>query len=216
MSPVLLSLIVASSATVLAALVAIPLAHRLSRAHFRGQSAIETILTLPLVLPPTVVGYALVVLFGARGLLGSWLSDAFGYTPLFRVEGAVLAAAVVSFPLLYLPAKSAFRAIDPQMIEMAALLGASRTQTFWHVSLPVAANGIYGGIALCFARALGEFGATVMVFGWNPGRLTMPIAVYSAYEQGDMSRALPIVLVLIGICFVLLALINRASVRSET
>jgi molybdate transport system permease protein len=152
-----------------------------------------------------------VVLLGGRGALGGWLNDEFGYTILFRVEGAILAAGVVSFPLLYMPAKAAFRAIDRELHEMAALLGASRTQTFWYVSLPIAANGILSGVALCFARALGEFGATVMVFGWQPGRVTMPIAIYSAYEQGRMIHALPIVLALTLICFVLLVLINRVG-----
>lgn len=212
MNPIALSLLVATAATAGVALIAIPLAYRLAHVEFRGKSALETVLTLPLVLPPTVVGYGIIVLLGARGLIGRWLSTAFDYSILFRIEGAVLAAAVVSFPLLYLPAKAAFRAIDSEMHEMAALLGASRTQTFWYVSLPIAMNGILSGLGLCFARALGEFGATVMVFGWQPGRLTMPIAIYSAYEQGDMDRALPFVIALTVICFVLLVLINRAGV----
>lgn len=211
MNTVWLSLFIASAATACAALLAIPLAYRLARAQFIGRSAIETFLTLPLVLPPTVVGYVIVVVFGARGALGGPLHDWFGYTLLFRIEGAILAAAIVSFPLIFLPTKAAFRAIEPEMLQTAALLGASRLQTLLHVSLPMAAGGIGSGIALCFARALGEFGATVMVFGWQPGRVTMPIAVYSAYEQGDTQRAWPIVLALSGICFVLLILMNRAS-----
>lgn len=211
MNPVVLSLFIASAATALVGLIGIPLAHRLSHADFRGKSAIDTLLTLPLVLPPTVAGYAIIVLFGTHGVAGSWLHSLFDYTPIFRIEGAVLAAAVVSFPLLYLPAKAAFRGVDSEMLEAAALLGASRRQTFWHVSLPTAARGILSGVALCFARALGEFGATVMVFGWQPGRVTMPIAVYSAYEQGDLGRAAPLVAALTAICFALLIVINRTS-----
>lgn len=211
MSPVWLSLFVASAATALVALVAVPLAYRLALAEFRGKVVLEALLTLPLVLPPTVVGYALVVLLGSRGVLGRWLMQAFDYSPMFRVEGAVLAAAIVSFPLLYLPAKAAFRAVDPEMHATAALLGASRLQSFWHVGLPIASGGIFGGVVLCFARALGEFGATVMVFGWQPGRVTMPIAVYSAYEQGEMERALPLIGALLAISFALLAIMNRMT-----
>lgn len=209
MSPVFLSLLIASAASFCVALLAIPLAHRMAHAQFVGKSAVETLLTLPLVLPPTVVGYAIIVLLGARSGLGRWLNDSLGYSILFRIEGAIVAAAVVSFPLLYLPVKAAFRAIEPEMREMAALLGATRRQIFWHVDLPMAANGIISGAALCFARALGEFGATIMVFGWQPDRITMPIAVYSAYEQGDPARALPLVLALTAICFVLLVIVNR-------
>ncbi len=208
-----LSLIISSAATAVVALVGIPLAARMARAGFPGKSALETLLTLPLVLPPTVVGYAIVILFGSQGMLGSYLKHWFDYTPLFRIEGAILAATVVSFPLLYLPAKAAFRAIEPEMLETAALFGASRMQTFLHVSLPLASGGILSGGLLCFARALGEFGATVMVFGWHPGRTTMPIAIYSAYEQGQPERALPIVLALSATCFILLLLLNRAALR---
>lgn len=215
MNTLLVSLTIATAATVCVSLLAIPLAYQMARAEFRGKSALETALVLPLVLPPTVVGYAIVTLLGARGWIGRWLADTFSYSVLFRVEGAVLAAAVVAFPLLYLPARAAFRSVEPELAEMAALLGATRRQIFWHVSLPCAAHGILSGVVLCFARALGEFGATVMVFGWRPGRLTMPIAIYSAYEQGDLSRAMPIVLVMTAICFVLLALYNRVSDRQS-
>lgn len=208
-----LSLGIAAAATAVVALLGIPLAARMARSRFPGQSAIDTLLTLPLVLPPTVVGYGIVVLFGSRGLVGASLKAWLDYTPLFRAEGAILAAIIVSFPLLYLPAKAAFRTIEPEMFETAALFGASRLQTFWHVSLPLASSGILSGALLCFARALGEFGATVMVFGWHPGRTTMPIAIYSAYEQGRPEEALPIVLALSATCFLLLLLLNRAGLR---
>ena len=209
MNPLLLSLLVATAATACVAVLAIPLAYRMARARSRTRHVIDTALTLPLVLPPTVVGYFIVGALGSRGWVGRWFADTLGYSILFRVEGAVLAAAIVAFPLLYLPARAAFRAVEPELQEMAAMLGASRVQTFWHVSLPIALHGILSGVVLCFARALGEFGATVMVFGWQPGRLTMPIAIYSAYEQGNLARALPLVLALTGICFLLLVLLNR-------
>lgn len=210
-STYLLSLFVASAATLCVCLAAIPLAYRMARARFTGRSALETLLTLPLVLPPTVVGYLIIVALGARGFLGQWLEAWLGYSLLFRVEGAVLAAAIVAFPLVYLPARAAFRAVDAELHEMATILGASRRQVFWHVALPIARSGIISGVILCFARALGEFGATVMVFGWQPGRATMPIAIYAAYEQGQLARAAPLVLAMIGICFALLVLYNRAE-----
>lgn len=213
LAAVRLSLAIATIATAAVAVVAVPVAYWMARRRFRGQSVLETLLTFPLVLPPTVVGYSIVILLGSRGLLGRPLAD-LGYSMLFRPEAAVLAAALVSFPLLYLPAKAAFHGIEAELHEMAALLGASPWQAFWHVSLPIAAKGIFSGVLLCFARALGEFGATVMVFGWRPGRLTMPIAVYSAYEQGELSRAVPIVLAMIGICFALLVVLNRVGAPS--
>lgn len=211
MSPLGVSLVVAASATILVSLIAIPLAHRLCRAHSWLWTAFDTALILPLVLPPTVVGYVLVVLFGAQGWIGTWLREAFDYSIMFRVEGAILATAIVSFPLLYLPAKAAFRAVEPEMEDAAELAGARRWQVFWHVSLPTARAGILNGQALAFTRALGEFGASVMVFGWQPGRTTAPIAIYSAYERGRMSEAAWLVVALIVISFALLALLQRSS-----
>lgn len=213
MSPLALSLWIGLVATLAMTVVAVPLAYGMARARFRGKSAIDTLLTIPLVLPPTVVGYVIVTVLGSRGWIGSYLREAFDYSILFRVEGAILAAAVVSFPLLYLPTKAAFAGVDHELEDDAALMGASRWQTFWHVSLPIARRGILSGQVLAFARALGEFGATVMVFGWQPGRLTMPISIYSAYEQGNMEQALPTVLAMTAICFVLLIVFNRVAMR---
>jgi molybdate transport system permease protein len=197
--------------TIAVTVVALPVGYGLSRAKFRGRSALDTLLTLPLVLPPTVVGYGIIVVFGSQGWAGAWLREAFGFSIMFRVEGAVLAAAIVSFPLLYLPAKAAFASVDSEFEDIAALMGANRWQVFWHVALPIARRGIVSGQMLAFARALGEFGATVMVFGWRPGRLTMPISIYSAYEQGRIGEALPTVLAMVAICFVLLIMVNKAA-----
>ena len=117
----------------------------------------------------------------------------------FRFEGAVLASAVVAVPLLYMPAKAAFGNVDRELEDISRMLGANRLQMFWHVSLPMARRGLLSGLILAFARALGEFGATVMVFGLQPRRLTLPISIYSAYEQGDMNAALPAVVALLGL-----------------
>lgn len=211
MTVVWLSLLIASSSTLLVALVGVPLAYWLARSHWPARGLVETLITLPLVLPPTVIGYLLIAVFGARGLLGRYLSAAFDYSILFRVEGAVLAAAIVSFPLLYLPVKAAFAAMEREQEQIAALLGASRRQIFWHVGLPAARSGIASGLLLAFARGLGEFGATLMVFGWQPRRMTLPLAIYSAYEQGEPQRAWPLVALMMAICLVLLVAYNRVS-----
>jgi molybdate transport system permease protein len=206
-----LSLLIASGATALVVLLAVPLAYALARSRFRGRSAIDTLLTIPLVLPPTVVGYLLLVTLGARGWPGRFLHEWLGYSIVFRIEGAILAAAIVAFPLLYLPARAAFVAIEHELEDVAALLGASRLQILWHVSLPAARHAILGGVVLAFARALGEFGATVMVFGWQPERRTLPISIYAAFEQGKLEAAWPVVALLIVLCFGLIALKNRLS-----
>src|SRR4051812_7304667 len=185
----LLSLRIATAATVLTMAIGIPLAFTISRHRFRGRSNIEGIIMIALGLAPTLVGYFLIMMFGARGWVGMWLNRWFGYSIVFRFEGAVLAAAVVAMPLLYLPAKGAFAAVDREFLDIAKTFGASTLQLFWHVSLPMARRGILGGLLLVFARAIGEFGATVMVFGWQSHRIPLPILIYRQYEQGELSAA---------------------------
>ena len=180
-----LSLEVATLATLLAAAVALPLAWALRGRHRRfGARLTEGVLLLPLVLPPTVVGYAGVLLLGGRGPAG-WL----GFPLVFTLPAAVLAAALVALPLVYLPARAAFEALDPDLLAAARQLGAGRIALVRHVALPLARGGIAAGLVLGFARALGEFGATLMVFGWQPGRTTLPIAIYAAFERGDLRAA---------------------------
>lgn len=210
-SAVWLSLLIACGATALVAALAIPLAYLLARSRFPGRSIIDTLLTIPLVLPPTVVGYLLLVTFGARGWPGRLLHEWLGYSIVFRIEGAIVAAAVVAFPLLYLPARAAFVAIEHEFEDVAALFGASRLQIFWHVSLPAARHAILGGIVLAFARALGEFGATVMVFGLQPNRRTLPISIYAAFERGELASAWPAVVLLVLLCLGLIVLKNRVA-----
>lgn len=213
MNPLALSLLIASAATAAVALVAIPMGQLMARARFPGRSLVEAILAMPLVLPPTVVGYLILAVLGARGWPGAWLHAWFDYSIVFRIEGAILAAAIVAFPLVYLPAKAAFAAVEHEHEDVAALQGASRLQIFWHVSLPAARLGIGGGLVLGFARALGEFGATVMVFGWRPGRQTLPISIYSAYERGQMAAAAPTVALMMVICLTVVALYNKLSAK---
>ncbi|HEX8524220.1 MAG TPA: molybdate ABC transporter permease subunit [Tepidisphaeraceae bacterium] len=210
-SPLLLSLRIAIVATVVAALVAIPLAWVMARKRFVGKSVVEALITLPLVLPPTVIGFLIIMTFGARGWVGHFLNEWFGYSIVFRFEGAVLAAAVVALPLLYMPAKSAFGSIDREFEEIARLFGATTPQVFWHVSLPFARRGIASGLLLAFARALGEFGATLMVFGWQPRRVTLPVLVYAQYEQGELLAASGAVVALSVVSLVLMFAYNRSS-----
>lgn len=207
----LFSLFVATAATVLVTLVGVPLAYLSARSQFTGKSLLEAVFTVPLVLPPTVVGYFLIVLIGRHGWIGSWVAKlTHGYSVLFRPEGAVIAAAVVSFPLLYLPAKAAFAAVERDLEEIAKLMGATRLEAFWHVSLPLARRGIASGLLLTFARALGEFGATVMVLGQFPNRQTLPISIYNDWADGQMGHAFTAVMALTLISLAVILLYNRS------
>src|SRR3954469_8448090 len=206
-----LSMRIAILATLLTALVAIPLAFWLGRRKRAGASVFEAFILLPLVLPPTVVGYILIRLLGAQSFIGAWLKRAFDYTFLFRIEAAVIAATVVSLPLLYLPAKAAFASVERELEEIARIMGANRLQIFWHVSLPLARRGIMSGLLLAFARSLGEFGATVMVFGIQEGKITLPVSVYLDSET-DPSRALPAVLFLTAVSIVVIVIYNKLPV----
>jgi molybdate transport system permease protein len=209
--PMSLSLRVAMAATIVAALVALPLALVMSRRRFVGKNLVEALIVVPLVLPPTVVGYAIIVLLGAHGWIGRWAFHAWRYTILFRFEGAVLAAAIVAFPLLYLPAKAAFAGVDRELEDQARLFGANRLQLFWHVTLPLARRGLFSGLVLCAARALGEFGATVMVYGITPGQLTLPVSIYIDTTNGDWSHAAPAVIALSVVSLLLVMAFNRSS-----
>jgi molybdate transport system permease protein len=207
---ILLSLRIAISATLLAAIVGIPLAFIMTRRSFLGRALMEALITLPLVLPPTVVGYLLILLCGTQGFIGQILYRWFAYKFLFTVESAILAAAVVALPLVYLPAKAAFLSVPREFEDIALTFGASLRQIFWHVSLPWARRGLVSGLLLAFARALGEFGATILVFGWRPGRQTLPILIYAHYEQGEFSAATGAVVVLLAMSLGLIFLYNRS------
>jgi len=205
-----LSLRIAVAATFLAAMLAVPLAFLMHRRVFVGRALLEALITLPLVLPPTVVGYLLILFVGTKGLLGQLLSSWFGYKFLFSVEAAIVAASVVALPLVYLPAKAAFASVPREFEDIARTFGASLRQIFWHVSLPWARRGLISGLILAFARALGEFGATVMVFGWQPRRQTLPILIYARYEQGEITSASGAVIVLLAVSVAMIFLYNRS------
>lgn len=194
------SLQVAGLSTLICIVVGLPLAWLLARYRFRGRVLLEIAVTLPLVLPPTVVGYYLLRALGRGSTVGRFLEDELGLSVVFTWYGAALAAAIVSIPFLIRTAQAAFELVDPELEQVAQTLGRSRLGVFRAITLPLAARGIAAGIALAFARAIGEFGATVVLAGNIPGKTrTLPISVYDAVQAGDIARANATALVLIGI-----------------
>lgn len=208
-SPVLLSLRVAGAALAVVFILGTGAARLMTRRHFAGRDVLDGLLILPLVLPPVVTGFLLLVLVGRTGPVGRLLDRTFDVQVLFTVTAAVLAAVVVSFPLMYQSAKAAFLALDPHVEESARTLGASEWRVFFTVTLPLAWPGLAAGIVLSFARALGEFGATVMVAGNIPGHTTtVPIAIYSLADAGDLRTAGLYALLISGASMVLVVAIN--------
>ncbi len=195
----------ASLATLGALFLGVLAAWGLTRGRFPGRDLLDALCTLPLVLPPTVLGYYLIVLVGRRGLLGAWLHETFGVSLMFTWQGAVLAAVVVAFPLVFKSARAALEGV-PRTVENAArTLGCGEWAVFVRVSLPLAARGILAGSMLAFARAMGEFGATLMIAGNLPGRTqTLSLAVYSAAQAGDDGLANLLVLLISVVCTVIL------------
>ncbi|MBA3015784.1 MAG: molybdate ABC transporter permease subunit [Proteobacteria bacterium] len=189
-SPLSLTIKVAVLATAGAMIIGVTAAYLLSRKKFWGRDMLEVMLSLPLVLPPTVLGYYLLVVIGRKGFFGRWLYENFGVSLIFTWQGAVLAAMIVSLPLVFKSAGAAFAAVNKQCEEAAATLGASEVTIFFRVSLPLAWRGILAGSMMAFARAMGEFGATLMVAGNLPGRTqTLSMAVYDAVQAGDFQQA---------------------------
>ena len=208
-TPLLLSLKVAGWATLLNLLLGVAAAYGLSRWRSPLRDLIDSLLTLPLVLPPTVLGYYLLVLFGKRGAIGAWLSG-LGIELVFTWQGAVLASTIVAFPLVLKSARTAFDNVDPQLEAAARVLGVSEPGVFFRVSLPLAARGIAAGTLLAFARALGEFGATLMIAGNLPGRTqTLSVAIYEAVQAGDDASATLLVVVTSITCIAVLLIAGR-------
>ncbi|WP_091091557.1 ABC transporter permease [Micromonospora nigra] len=205
-----LSLRTATLATVLCLLLGVPLAWLLARVSFPGRRLVRALVTVPLVLPPVVGGVALLLVFGRRGLVGEWLDATFGVTLPFTTTGVVLAEAFVAMPFLVIAVEGALRGADQRYEEAAATLGAGRWVTFTRVTLPLVAPGLAAGAVLCWARALGEFGATITFAGNFPGRTqTMPLAVYLALET-DLEAAIVLSLVLLVVSVgILVALRDR-------
>lgn len=207
-----LSLKVAGWATALNIVLGISVGFFLARTRFPGRDLLDTLLTLPMVMPPTVLGYYLLVLVGRRSAFGSWLYDSFGINLIFTWQGAVIAATVVAFPLVFKPARAAFEAVDSELEQAARVLGVSELAIFFRVTLPLAWRGILAGVLLAFARALGEFGATLMVAGSIPGKTqTLSIAVYEAVQAGKDDTANLLVLITSIVCVVVLLSASRLA-----
>jgi molybdate transport system permease protein len=209
-----LSITTATIATVLCLLVGVPLAWLLAQPGLPGRSLLRALVTVPLVLPPVVGGVALLLVLGRRGLAGRWLDETFGITLPFTPAAVVIAEAFVALPFLVLSVEGALRAADRRYEEAAATLGASRWTVFRRVTLPLAAPGVAAGAVLAWARALGEFGATITFAGSFPGRTqTMPLAVYLALETNpDAAIALSLVLLAVSV-LVLMTLRERWITR---
>lgn len=214
-SPLLLSLEVATVATVLILPPGLQVAYWLGVGRpFRGKVLVETFFTLPLVLPPTVVGYALLLLLGRGNPVGEFIQDRLGLQLIFTLPGAFVAAAVMSFPLFVRTAASAFAAVDPELLEAGRTLGATERQLFFSVLIPLAYRGLLAAFTLAYARALGEFGATLMVAGLQPGLTeTLPLALYDAVQGGKDQEALVYTLLLTALSFVLLGIVSLLTTR---
>ncbi|MES3015571.1 MAG: molybdate ABC transporter permease subunit [Pseudomonadota bacterium] len=209
-----LTLKVAGWATAINAVLGVAVGWLLARKRFVGREFIDAVLTLPLVLPPTVMGYYLLVVIGKRGWLGGWLQSTFGINLIFTWQGAVIAATIVAFPLILKSARTAFEAVDPQLEQAARVLGLGEWAVFFRVTLPMAWPGILAGVLLVFARSLGEFGATLMVAGSIPGRTqTLSIAVYEAVQAGQDDTANFLVVLTSIVCIVVLLAAGRLAPR---
>ncbi|MEV5147487.1 molybdate ABC transporter permease subunit [Streptomyces sp. NPDC052727] len=200
-----LSLVSATAATAVSLVLGVPLAWLLARTKFPGRGLVRALVTLPLVLPPVVGGVALLLALGRNGVIGQWLDAWFGITLPFTTTGVVIAEAFVAMPFLVISVEGTLRAADPRYEEAATTLGASRFTAFRRVTLPLIAPGIAAGAVLAWARALGEFGATITFAGNFPGRTqTMPLAVYLAL-QNDPEAAISLSLVLLTVSIAVLA-----------
>ncbi|MBS1117422.1 MAG: molybdate transporter, inner rane subunit [candidate division NC10 bacterium] len=214
-SVLVLSLRVAFVATLLNAAVGIPLAYLLARRMFRARWLVDLFVTLPLVLPPTVTGYYLIVLLGRRGWLGGPLYQLTGWSVAFTWYAAVIAAAVMALPLLVRTARAAIESVDRDLERAAFTLGHSEWRTAIEVTLPLARNGILAGLVLAFARALGEFGATLMLAGNIPGKTTtVPLAIYTAVQTGETSEALVLVAALTVVSCAVIYLAGRLGTKA--
>ena len=207
--PIILSLKVATLATVIAFFLGVFFAYLLTKRNVPGKNVWETILILPMILPPSIVGYLLLKVFGRRGPIGAFLLDTFGVQVVFTWIACVIAACVVALPLMYQNAKGAFQSVDPSYELAARTLGSSPFKAFRTVTFPLSGPGIVSGVVLAFARALGEFGATLMLAGNIPGKTqTIPTSIYYAVVVGRDDEAMALVVVMVAFSFALVFGLN--------
>ncbi|TKD69263.1 molybdate ABC transporter permease subunit [Pseudalkalibacillus hwajinpoensis] len=215
LDPIWISLKISLVASVIVTVLGISVSRMMAGRTFRGKSIVDTIIMLPLVLPPSVVGFILLVMFGASSPIGQWIEATFHHPLVFTWQAGVIAASVVAFPLMYQSAKVGFESVDRDIEDAARVDGAGRWMVLQKVSIPLASNALLSGIILSFARALGEFGATLMFAGNLPGKTqTMPTAIYVAIDSGQMTLAWSWVVVTILISTIMLLLSYRIAVRT--
>lgn len=210
---ILLTLKVAGIATLISSIIGIGLAWAMARSRIAGKGWVDAACALPLVLPPTVIGYILILFVGNNGLLGAWLAK-LGIELIFNWKGAVVAATVVVFPLTYRASKAALESVDHSLENAARTLGASEWEIFYKVSMPLAWRSIAAGVSLAFARGMGEFGATLMIAGSLSGKTqTLSLAIYSAFNASNDSLAFTLVLLTSALCASLLVLAETLTSR---
>jgi len=208
--PLYITLKISLVSSLIVAILGTLISYILARREFMGKWLVDVLVTLPMVLPPTVTGYMLVVLLGKNGVLGNTLFDLTGITLLFTWQAAVIAAFVVSLPLMVKTTTAAIEAVDRELEYVAYTLGRSELETAFFITLPLAKKGILAGIVLSFARAVGEFGATLMVAGNIPGRTnTMAISIYSAFQGGNSELANTLVIILVLMSLISIAITTK-------
>jgi molybdate transport system permease protein len=208
--PVFLSLKVAFYATCITAVIGIPLGWLLARENFIGKSLLSSIVTLPMVLPPTVLGYYLLIMIGRQSFIGRWLQYTFNINLVFTLYGAILATTIVSLPLMIRAVQASIENVDTGLENVARTLGKSEAGIFFYITLPLARKGLIAGTVLSFARAMGEFGATLMVAGNIPGKTqTLSIAIYDAVQGGNYGQANFLVILISVVTIGSLLILNR-------
>ena len=211
-SPLYLSLWVSVIATVIIAVFGTFVAYLLARKRFFARTVLDAVTTLPMILPPTVTGYYLIILLGKNGVIGKQIYELTGLSIMFTWQAAVIAATVVAMPIMIKSAKAAIESVDVGFEKAAYTLGKSEIETFFLVTLPLAKKGLMAGLILSFARALGEFGATIMLAGNIPGKTsTMPLAIYSAVQTGEDRLATTLVIILTVISIAVIYITTRIS-----
>jgi len=211
-SPLVLSLWVSALATSIIAVLGTLIAYVLARKRFFGRTMLDAFTTLPMILPPTVTGYYLIILLGKNGVMGNYIFKLTGWSVMFTWQAAVIAATVVAIPIMIKSAKAAIESVDIEYEKAAFTLGKSEIETFFLVTLPLAKKGLIAGLVLSFARALGEFGATIMIAGNIPGKTsTMPLAIYRAFQSGEDQLATTLVIILTVVSIAVIYITTRIS-----
>ncbi len=211
-SPLVLSFWVSALATSIIAVFGTLIAYVLARKRFFGRTMLDAFTTLPMILPPTVTGYYLIILLGKNGIIGNYIYKLTGWSVMFTWQAAVIAATVVAIPIMIKSAKAAIESVNIEYEKAAFTLGKTEIETFFLVTLPLAKKGLIAGLVLSFARALGEFGATIMVAGNIPGRTsTMPLAIYSAFQSGEDQLATTLVIILTIVSIAVIFITTRIS-----